>query len=124
MMLQGNFIKKRHMEIVPGIRVCAKDTMATSPTMKDKDKAVDIKVEVPIKGEDIRDVAVVDTIEEAVADTIEEAVADTIEEAVVDTTEEDEGIITKGNLAIEVMVVLIDTIISQSEDISKNTVKE
>ena len=124
MMLQGNFIKKRHMEIVPGIRVCTKDIMATSPTMKDEDKAVDIKVEVPIKGEDIRDVAVVDTIEEAVVDTIEEAVVDTIEEVVVDTTEEDEGIIIKDHLTIGVMVVLMDTIISQSEDISKDTINE
>ena len=118
-MLQGNFIKKRYMEIVPGIRVCAKDTIAISPIMTDEDKAVDIKVEVPIKGKDIRDVAVVVAVvvvmiisEEAVVDTIEEAVVDTIEVAMVDTTEEDEGIIIKGNLTIGVMVVLMDTIIS------------
>ena len=108
---------------MPGIRVCTKDTIATSLTMKGEDKAVDIKVEVSIKGEDIRDVVVVVAVVVVIV-TSNEAVVDMIEEAVVDTIEEAESIIIKGNITIGVTVVLMDTIISQLEDISKDTSKE
>ena len=59
MILQRSSMKRRHMATVPGIRVYTKDTMGTSLTTTYKEKAVDTKVEIPIKVKDIKDVAIV-----------------------------------------------------------------
>ena len=94
-----------------GIRVSTKDTIAISPITTDEDKVVDIKVEISIKIENIKNVAVV----VAIVTTIE---------AVADIAKKAENITIKSSRTIGVLVVLIDIIISQLEDIKKDTSKD
>lgn len=110
MMPPRSSMKRRHMAIVHGTRVYTKDTIAAIPTTTAEVKAVDTKVEVPIKVEAIKDVAVV--------------VAVAIKDVAVVMAEEAEVIITEGSIIIKVAAMLMDTIINKVEDTKKDTSKD